>query len=49
MTPGAASLPPTAAAASASSRPDTLRLLPPLVIGEAEVDEAIEKIARAIG
>jgi predicted acetylornithine/succinylornithine family transaminase len=27
----------------------TLRLLPPLVIGEAEVDEALEKIGRALG
>ena len=27
----------------------TLRLLPPLVIGEAEVDEALDKIGRALG
>ena len=29
--------------------PETLRLLPPLVIGEAEVDEAVGKIARVLG
>jgi acetylornithine/N-succinyldiaminopimelate aminotransferase len=29
--------------------PETLRLLPPLVVGEAEVDEAVEKIARVLG
>ena len=28
--------------------PDTLRFLPPLVIGEAEVDEALEKLAVAL-
>jgi predicted acetylornithine/succinylornithine family transaminase len=27
----------------------TLRLLPPLIVGEAEVDEALEKISRALG
>jgi acetylornithine/succinyldiaminopimelate/putrescine aminotransferase len=29
--------------------PDTLRLLPPLVIGAAEVDEAVELLAAALG
>jgi acetylornithine/succinyldiaminopimelate/putrescine aminotransferase len=29
--------------------PDTLRLLPPLTIGEAEVDEALAKIDWALG
>ena len=27
----------------------TIRLLPPLTIGEAEVDEALEKIGRVLG
>jgi acetylornithine/N-succinyldiaminopimelate aminotransferase len=29
--------------------PDTLRLLPPLIIGEAEVDEALAIIDRTLG
>ncbi len=28
---------------------DTLRFLPPLVVGEAEVDEALEILGRALG
>jgi acetylornithine/succinyldiaminopimelate/putrescine aminotransferase len=29
--------------------PHTLRLLPPLVIGEAEADEALELLGKALG
>ena len=29
--------------------PDVLRLLPPLLVGEAEVDEALEMLARVLG
>ena len=29
--------------------PDTLRMLPPLIIDEAEIDEAVEKVGRALG
>jgi acetylornithine aminotransferase len=29
--------------------PDTLRMLPPLVIGEAEVDEALQKLRAVLG
>ncbi len=29
--------------------PDTLRLLPPLTVSEAEVDEALGRIARVLG
>jgi len=28
--------------------PDTLRFLPPLIVGEAEVDEALEKLGAAL-
>jgi acetylornithine aminotransferase len=29
--------------------PSTLRLLPPLIVGEAEIDEALETLSGAIG